>query len=151
MNIKSIIWSYKWWLVIGTIFSLLYIGTFIYILTYRIWEHQFASDLRLIIILFIGAIFGEIINKSKNFFYSIIAWISIGIYQGILFYLVYWIIYSFIINQELTKPSSESPLLYPIITTFGLAIVWFIPANIGGGIIVFITKYFIKERKSDTD
>jgi hypothetical protein len=72
MSIKSKIWSYKWWLVIGTVFFLIYIGAFIYIITFRIWERQWATDLRLIIILFIGAIFGEIINKSKNVIRSFI-------------------------------------------------------------------------------
>jgi hypothetical protein len=151
MSIKSKIWSYKWWLVIGTVFSLIYIGAFIYVLTFNIWEHQWANDLRLIIILFFGGILGEIINKSKDIIYSFVAWISIGIYQGILFYFVYWIVFQFIINQELVKPSPESPLLFPIITTFGLAIFSFIPANIVGGFIVFIGRHFIREKKSDND
>jgi hypothetical protein len=144
---KSKIWSYKWWLVIGTIFSLIYIGAFIYILTFKIWEHQYANDLRLIIILFLGGVFGEIINKSKDIIYSFISWMAIGFYQGVLFYLIYWIVFQFIINQELAKPSSESPLLFPIITTSNLTIFFFIPANIAGGLIVFIGRYFIKGKK----
>jgi len=151
MSIKSKIWSYKWRLVIGTVFFLIYIGAFIYIITFRIWERQWATDLRLIVFLFIGAIFGEIINKSKGIIHSFYAWISIGIYQGILFYLIYWIICSFIIKQSLANQFSLGPIIFTIITTFGLTIICFIPANIAGGIIAFIVRYLIKQKKSYND
>jgi hypothetical protein len=151
MSIKSKIWSYKWCLVIGTVFFLIYISAFIFIITFRISEHQWASDLRLIIILFIGAIFGEIINKSKGVIHSFIVWISIGIYQGILFYLIYWIVFSFIIKQGLAEQSALGPIFFSIITTFGLTIYCFIPANIVGRIIAFIVRYFLIQKKSNND
>ena len=144
MSLKSRIWSYKWWLLIGAIFYLIYIGAFIYVLTNRIWDHQYADDLRLIVIIFIGGIFGEIISKSKDIIYSFIAWIFIGLYQGILFFLVYWIGFQFIINQALAKSSPEDPIFFPIITTFGLTIFYLIPANICGGAIMFLVRYIIK-------
>ena len=151
MSLISYIKSYRWWLVIGTIFFLIYIGSFIYILTFNIWNHQYANDLRLIITLILGGVIGEIISKSKDIFYSFVAWIFIGLYQGVLFYLIYWIGFQFIVNQQLVNPSPESPLFFPLITTFGLTITYFIPANLIGGLIVFLGRYLRKEKSNHID
>ncbi|MBE3120729.1 MAG: hypothetical protein IMZ58_00770 [Thermoplasmata archaeon] len=150
LSIKSKIWSYKWWLLIGTIFFLIYIGAFIYVFIFKIWERQYADDLRLIIILFLGGIIGEIISKSRKFFYSFIAWICIGLYQGVLFLLIYFIGFEYIMKQTLDESIIGYLYIYAVIT-FGLIITVFIPTNLIGGLIVFLGRHFIKEKKSDND
>ena len=150
MSLISYIKSYRWWLVIGTIFFLIYIGAFIYVLTFNIWNHQYANDLRLIIILFFGGIIGEIISKSRNFFYSFIAWIGIGLYQGVLFFLIYFIGFDYVMKHTLDESIFGYSYIYAIIT-FGLIITAFIPANIIGGFIVFLGRYLRKEKSNHID
>jgi hypothetical protein len=53
--------------------------------------------------------------------------------------------------QSLANQSPLGPIFFTIITTFGLTIICFIPANIAGGIIAFLAKYFIIQKKSDND
>jgi hypothetical protein len=147
LSLKSYIFkSYKWWFLTGTIFFIIYIATFVYLITYTD-RSGFPWEIQYLPIIFLGGIFGEIISKSKNIIHSFKAWIYVGLYQGILFFLVYWVGFQFIINQALTKPSSVNPFEYIFSTTFFLVIIFLIPANIAGGGIIFLGRYLLKEKK----
>ena len=145
MNSVFNIGRYKWWFLISTIFFIIYILLLIYFQTFGIHEHGNANDPYVMIIIFIGGVFGEIINKSKDLFYSIKAWIFVGLYQGILFFLIYWIVYSIIINKSITNSGPWSGVYanfyYMIFTTIGITTYIFLPSNLLGGLIVFSARY----------
>ena len=131
---------YKWWLFIATVFFIIYISLFLYFLTFRVLENVYASDLHFIIVIFIGGIFGEIVSKSQEIIYSIKSWIVVGLYQGLLFFIIYWVGFSILIDQILTKSSPINPFFYMFVTTLGLTIFYFIPSNASGGIIIFLIR-----------
>ena len=143
MDIASVfnIGCYKWWLLIPTIFVMIYIT-----ISFVTLGHVSANDFRFMIIIAIGGFLGEIINKSKGFFNSLKAWISVGIYQGILFFI--YGIGVYIVDKSFTNYGTNenvfTQVLFSSWVILGFTVFYLLPVNMIGGCIGFICYKFIR-------
>jgi hypothetical protein len=150
MRLKSYINKYfisnRWWLLSGTIFFLIYFALFIYIQKFHVWMQYFSF---LLIILLIGGLLAELLSKSKDIAFIVFSGLTISIYQGILFYIIYYIGFQNIIYFILTRPEAgDGPIAFPIEVTVGLTFYVFTPVNICGGLLGAVILFFIRHNKS---
>jgi len=142
MNVRSFIDKYKWTIIISTIFVIIYIVTATLGITFGYFNNMPLYDFQFMIIIFLGGVFNEIINKRpRGFLYSLYIWIAIGLYQGVLFFVYMVGFYSYNIymnNISIGVIFGVASFLLPAI--IGLIIFYLLPANIVGGLIVFLTK-----------
>ena len=133
------------WFLIGTIFLVLFLLSFYFlsIINSNV-SYIFPYDLRLMILILFGGILGEIIEKSHDIIKSIISWFLIGLYQSLLFFIIFWVIYQIIINNMLEGHHSISPSLL-LANQFVWGSTFFISFNFIGGLIIFFIKPFFKK------
>jgi hypothetical protein len=126
---------YKWWILIGTITSIIY-SLFI---TFHLGVFSWFA----IVILIIGGFLGELLNKPIRLNFIIISFV-IGIYQGLIL-LLFWAVIGVFITQELIEPAPLPEILIIPWTMF-LTITVIIPTNLTGSVIANILKRILKKK-----
>lgn len=136
-TMRRFIDNFKWTVIISTIFVIIYI-----IISIITLGHISINDFRFMIIIFLGGVFSEIMNKSKGFFHSL-RWISIGLYQGFLFFIYY--IGVNIVNKSFTNYGPHAgpfnQVLWIALLLLGFTIIYLLPLNIVGGLVGFLAKH----------
>ena len=141
MKIELRIRQYIWWYLIGTLFII------IYSISYYNFNMLRPYDWRLILLFFVGSLIAGLIIKYEEDEIPIIPEIIIGVYEGFIFFISYWIILGVIIEQILTKPASISPIALMISSTAFVTLIIFIPINILNGFISRVFRAYLNSRK----
>jgi hypothetical protein len=89
----------------------------------------------------------EILNKSESWRSLLIGEIFIGIFEGFLYFLVYWIGYEVIIQEAYKNPLAKSNLGFVLLIPMIITCISIIPGNLTGGFIGRLIGICIKKKK----
>ncbi len=136
MALIKVLKKYKWWLIIGTLISIIFIAS-------HFWQDFLLSFYLSFPLFFIVGCIAVLISRSDNVGQIFVGGFFTGIYAGFLYVLIYWVGYEIIVKEAWKETMFAfnwglaifPPMLYSIIS--------FIPMCIAGGLLVFAIKKII--------
>ena len=148
MKIIDLLKKSKWWFFSGTLISIFIISSHLLLEQYLVGNLGFnVIFITFFTICLLISFLTEILIKSKSWFSLFVGTFFIGIYIGIIYFLIYWIGYEVIIQQAWKDPMFEYNAGFAFVLPMIITMICIIPGIVLGGFIAKLIRACINRIK----